>query len=362
MLACVRRVVLGVCLSGVIHGPGAAQNGYALRFLRSIGSEQGPLSFGRIGVAAINDAGLLAVTDFTTCQIFLIPLNTDAGSVSRIGRCGDGPGEFRAILALTFHGDTLIAFDGQRREFVLVTTEGREVARHSLAAPSEFFAVTFLTALDDARLLIGRSVPPLTFGRTSEEAGSAFMVTLDRRTGQPAARHVPVPEVGQRNEVGALNHVANCRQSPRTHGYLVAFQEWRFEGTVLDPVSGREVARFRSPVRWDRHRQHPRGGGGVLPGAIATAAACGRDAFVVWQLAAGEPPNLMEGRAGRLEVRSWGGALLHRLDFGAADSLLHGRPLAGFGNLFVFRANELGEYPRLLVFELTGPGGRGRDE
>ena len=83
-----------------------------LEHTRSVGELEGPLAFSVINGLAVHPGGILAVIDWHECAIALLDVET-LTLIRRVGRCGDGPGEFRMIQAVTFVGDSLFVADTQ---------------------------------------------------------------------------------------------------------------------------------------------------------------------------------------------------------------------------------------------------------
>ncbi len=89
----------------------------AIRLIRVLGSESGPLAFGQVGRGAISQRGIVAITDVQSCEVVFLDGAT-GGFISRYGRCGNGPGELRAVTSMQYVGDTLVVLDARARQVV----------------------------------------------------------------------------------------------------------------------------------------------------------------------------------------------------------------------------------------------------
>ena len=76
--------------------------------IREYGTLSGELTFGLPYALAILPDGALVVADAGDCTLKVI--DRPSGQLAnQWGRCGDGPGEFRFVRALSVHGDSLFA-------------------------------------------------------------------------------------------------------------------------------------------------------------------------------------------------------------------------------------------------------------
>lgn len=81
------------------------------------------LGFSRVGWVDVDADGGLYVLEMMGLQIRVF--DEDGEFLHRIGRQGEGPGEFRDVSALGVRGDTLWAYDRQIRRLTLFDREGR---------------------------------------------------------------------------------------------------------------------------------------------------------------------------------------------------------------------------------------------
>jgi len=326
-----------------------------LRLDRTIGTDVGPISFSQIGVAAASPSGLLAVVDNGACQIVLLNLKT-GGFVRRIGRCGDGPGEFRRPGSIAFRGDSLLVYDVMRRDLVFIDDKGSEKRRWSVTrVPGTPGGATAVQFLEDTTLVIARYVFPQ--GQAPDESAQTIrdlLVVVDARNGVSMRTLLPVPTQGWRNEYRIMNHTAICSNSADGL-HLVAMSMWEFGGAIFRGPSLQESIQFRTPLKWMEPVSTREVAPGVLPGAVAFNVVCSDDGVLLWAARRDLKVPGHVGTEGRMEFRSYEGRLVWTLDFGKADTLFHERPVAAYKDRIIFRANNSGAYPRLVEFLMETP-------
>lgn len=178
--------------------------------LREFGVWDGDMAFGAPSAVAALPDGALAVGDYFTCSITVIDRPTDEVR-TRWGRCGDGPGEFRLIRAMTVHGDSLFVYDQGRQEIIVLSVDGVESRRIRVqpsagAAGSEPgpFTLSHLDVLDDSTLVVA-----------TEAVGNATVSLADRRTG--VLRQVVAAQPSIKTRASGIRHMASCvRQHPES--------------------------------------------------------------------------------------------------------------------------------------------------
>jgi hypothetical protein len=87
---------------------------------------------GSIFVARVFSDTLVGIVDPMACQGHLYGLDLEGRGVrhlARLGRCGDGPAEFRGLVDLHPHGDTLVLADEQRNTLSFFPVQGGEPRR-----------------------------------------------------------------------------------------------------------------------------------------------------------------------------------------------------------------------------------------
>lgn len=325
----------------------------SLPLVRTIGTDVGPISFTQVGVAATSPSGLLAVADNGNCQIVLVNLK-NGGFVRRIGRCGDGPGEFRRPAAMSFRGNLLVVYDAQRRELVFLTEDGVEQHRWSLARVLGMpGAATTVHFLDDTTLVIGRYVFPEGLApNESAQTGRDLLVVADARTGSVRKSFLSVPDLGWKNEFRLLNHTATCTSESGRGFYLATMSMWEFGGVVFRGSSLSELVEFKTRLGWMTPVTTTQVAPGVLPGSVAFNVVCNDDGILLWAARRDLKVPGHVGSEGHMEFRSYEGRLFWAIDFGKTDTLFHERPIAAYRDRVIFRANNSGSYPRLVEFVL----------
>lgn len=294
-----------------------------IRHVQIFGSSNGPMSFGRIGRGAISRDGILVVSDIATCElVFIHP--TSRALLGRLGRCGSGPGEFRAITSLQFYADTLIVFDGGLRQLVFVDSPGREIYRVAvdttvgLASPSEAYVV------DDSTLFVVSSV---LLG-TGDDAKQPFISLVDRRDGHVVRQALYPPLIGRRNRAPFLNNVAACIAHSADSHRAVVVNQWKFQAVTLGLPHLRNGISLETDLSWVRPIASPISQEGWLPSTGVFSATCAKEHFAVWHAGRmGRHPS-MRFPFSHLAIWDYEGNLLFELDQRMLDEIELERVLA----------------------------------
>lgn len=125
-----------------------------------LGEMDGDLAFPYFTHIAVNDS-LMAVVDEPACQIML--LHRETGKLgARLGRCGDGPAEFKYIGGLAFSDDSLIVVDQSSHSVAVLDFNGVELRRVRVSRTGlgeGVLALTSLNVLDDSTWIAGLRLP-----------------------------------------------------------------------------------------------------------------------------------------------------------------------------------------------------------
>ncbi len=202
-----------------------------LRTYGSLSGEDGQLVLeAPIDAAVLSDGGLV-VADVFACTLTIV--DRPSGKVRDVwGACGDGPGEFRQISAVTVWKDSLFVYDQRRREVVVLSPTGDEVRR----LPVQFlrasdWALTHFDVLDDS-----------TFVAATEGLGEAYVGFLDRRSGKfdsnILAKSPAIANEFAGGGVESLRRMGGMCLPPDHVGpsrTIVVVSDWASEGVGFDP-------------------------------------------------------------------------------------------------------------------------------
>ncbi len=104
--------------------------GRTMRLARTVGTVEGPLSFGSIAGLGVSEDGRLAIADRYSCEVIVVSVEA-LEVIGRFGGCGDGPNEFRNISSLSFQGPLLWVYDAARLRLVALDRVG--TLRHDVS-------------------------------------------------------------------------------------------------------------------------------------------------------------------------------------------------------------------------------------
>ena len=164
--------------------------------VRRFGTASGLLSFTGVGAIAVDGQGHLAVVDDGDCQIVVIAITTGL-PVARLGKCGDGPGEFRKIRSLAYFDSHYVALDAASQSVIWMTDDGTETRRLRLQLYKED-GVSFVTRVDqvdDTTLVANVELNP-TLGQSG--GSQALIAVVDAKSGKTRRRGVSDVQVFHR--------------------------------------------------------------------------------------------------------------------------------------------------------------------
>lgn len=329
-------------LHPIAHAPASEA---VLEFVGSRGTAAGIHAFGMIGPVAVSQRGILAAFDYSSCRVFLWSLS-ESKALAPIGRCGDGPGEFRQVTAMTFVGDTLVTYASQTQWLQFVSDQGIEYRR--LTLPKQFGP----TAVIQNLAFIAPGVFAASIARVPGDLpaalGSRLLVTFTTDSARILASAVENSRIAMQNPATIMTGLEMCGWYD---GSVAVLSQWSFEGGTFQGSSLRPRFHFDSPLNWEKpiERTAPPS---HLPGAFASAVACGGFGAVFWKLSGDRSERPPKPNGGHIEFRRYDGATLLAFDFSASDSLFFERPIAAYSDRIFFRANRYLEFPRILEFRL----------
>jgi hypothetical protein len=291
----------------------------------------------------VSEDSLIAVADRFGCaiQMFEFP---SGGHLREIGGCGDGPGEFRGIIGLTFKGDTLVVSDLERSRIAYLDAEGTESRSMPAPFPMVESPYTFVAGAGDGLLF----APAWRAG-----SGPGSLIHVLRDDGE-WIRGLEDTEASRRNPERILREWVGGPCVFRRSGHVAALNRWHLQLLVLGPEL---TPRFH-------HREEeldlpPHPGlepGGWLPPWSAASVACG-DSTAVWtyrkNATSHDRPTT---ESGIMFVATESGGLLWLETSGDAvwPHLSTMIPADGLGDTFFFYSNAWGPYPQVRAYEFRG--------
>lgn len=309
-------------------------------FIREYGSLSGEDTFGMPWSAVVRDDGSLVVADILDPCVLTV-IDRPSGVVrGKLGRCGEGPGEFKMIMALATDADSLYVYDQDPGIIIVLDPEGIEARRFTVeGVGGPLNTVDDLALLDDSTMLIARS-----------QVGRASVETVDRGTGRLRRVWFETPEDAELAET--IRHLSACARPGSGPATIVAMNEWVFEGVGVSPETGEERLHFHTSFAGLRDDGD---------GPSSTRVRCGASVA----LFRGTTPGRMEdlgiavtARAGVvvLEARGYDGTLRMRMILEDEGSLVRGALGAVRGDTLFLLNRTAREYPVVAEFVLQ-PGG-----
>ncbi|HET8762226.1 MAG TPA: hypothetical protein VFM12_02360 [Gemmatimonadales bacterium] len=311
-----------------------------------------------IGPVALGPDSLIAVVDDAPCQVALLKL--DGRFLRRIGRCGDGPGDFRRVNALAFRADTLLIWDDARMRLIFMGLDGTEYRALALHDSLPFsYGLVSVSSVDDSTLVVARVTLPVSQD-TAANASAALFPLVDARSGavrSSALQNPPIAMLPTNRD--RYEYVATCLQPNHRDPRLAVMGQWAFEGLFLESDSLTTATAFETDLAW--HRPARAWGGrqeGFVPGARSSNVVCLDRGALFWALQVDWKAIPPINTGGYMELRSCDGAPLAAQSFTPLDSSFMERPVAAEGRTVVFRSNAVFGYPRLNIFRYDGETGK----
>lgn len=326
-----------------------ADSSWTIAPVRAYGTADGPLAFGYIMGVAVHANGTLGVADYQSCTVTLI--SRPGGELLRqLGRCGDGPAEFRQVRAVAFHGDSLLVYDQSRGDVAILDTAGRELARHRvpLRPPS---AIMSMAVVDDSTLLVSAERSPYDTG-PAEAADSLIGLVglLDLRTGavrEWLGADAPLSTIGSPN---AIRRMSACLRPDRAAPVVVMLNTWLLEGVALELPQKRELFHFITDTPLQPTQLED---GSWSPGSMITRAVWCGESGALFRVSRPRPP--VPGQPTRaaetyLEMRAWDGTPLLRTSVTEPTSPLHGGFGTMLGDTLFVAGTGVGAFPVVTEF------------
>ena len=304
--------------------------------IREYGTLDGELEFGLPYAVATLPDGALVVADASDCTLTVI--DRPSGRLrDRWGGCGDGPGEFRFVRALSAHGDSLFVYDQDRSAIVVLSSAGVEARRMLVrgigAGP---FTLSHLDVVNDSTLLVSTEAP-----------GHSSAALMDRQTGALRNTVVGPPPIATRSDRWIRHMGGSCVQPEVTEPAIVVMSEWAMEGVGLDLDTGAERFHFLTDLNLPPRRTSD---GVWAPGPWSANLRCGKSLLVA-RITTLDPADrhadMADVRASSVlvEARGYDGSLLMRWRIDDKDSLLRGMPGAFRGDTLFVVSTRVRYYP-----------------
>jgi hypothetical protein len=240
-------------LADVPEPTDSAGNGYDLELTETAryGTLDGAGAMARVSTVAANDS-FVAVSAFRACEIVVFS-RRDHRERFRFGQCGEGPGDFREVGAMAFHGDPLVVSErGPRVQYL--TPAGsviHTILLDSAALPNSYRGMRQLAIWRDSMLVA-----------TTLQSPNRLERPFDR--GKPYVRVIPGSGRGMRfgaivdgrgpdeRYFGIVRDAAACvvpSGTPQGTATVVAMHRWNAQLVALELDS---LARRRPAVRLNR--------------------------------------------------------------------------------------------------------------
>lgn len=316
--------------------------------IREYGTLSGALAFGLPYALGVLPDGELVVADAGDCSLKVID-RPSGQLLDQWGRCGDGPGEFRLLRALSVQGDSLFIYDQGRSEIVVWSSAGVEGRRMPVRGlkPGPF-TLSHLDVVDDSTLVVSTEAP-----------GHTNVTLMDRRTGELREELVGPPPIATRSDTWIRRMGGSCVQPGEAEApIIVAMNGWAMEGLGLGVETGAKHFHFFTDLNLPPRL---RSDGVWVPGPWSVNLRCGGSLFlgrVTTLEPADRDGDIASVRAASviLEARGYDGSLLMRWWVDNKDSLLRGVPGAFKGDTLFVISTKVRPYPIVgeIVFK-PGP-------
>ena len=303
--------------------------------LRRYGSLSGELSFGAPIDATVLTDGSLVVADLYACTLTVIE-RPEGRLRHKLGRCGDGPGEFSMIRTVDAFGDSLFVYDQGHGAVIVLDETGHEARRVRLGVVGgRRVTLSHLAVPNDSTLMIA-----------TESAGHASVALVDSRTGAFRRSLADAPPIAMLSD-DWIRHMAACVKPGSRSPTIVATSEWALEGVGLDADTGEERFHFLTSLDLPPTLAS---NGVWVPGPARVDVACGRS-LALFRVVTVDPDdfagNMADIRASSviLEARAYDGTLLMRRSIVDTASVLRA-PMGAFrGDTVFFLSEEVRPYP-----------------
>ncbi|MXX77851.1 MAG: hypothetical protein F4Z33_02435 [Gemmatimonadales bacterium] len=303
--------------------------------LREYGSLSGEISFGAPVDATVLADGSLVVADLYACTLTVIA-RPDGRLRQKLGRCGDGPGEFRMIRIIDAFAGSLFVYDQGHGAVVVLDETGHETRRVPLEiVGGRGVTLSHLAVLDDSTLVIA-----------TESVDHAGVALVDSRTGAFRRSLVEAPPIAVRSD-GWIRHMAACVEPNGRSPTIVATSEWALEGVGLVSDTGEERFHFLTSLDLPPTLAS---GGAWVQGPARIDVACGRS-LALFRAVTVDPDDftgsMADIRASSviLEARAYDGALLMRRSIMDTSPVLRA-PMGAFrGDTVFLLADRVRPYP-----------------
>jgi len=337
--------------------PSVAQSGVSLEFIREYGDRDQGLVFGHIVSMAANPAGVLAVYDRDDCRIWLV--DTQGAQWKAVGRCGEGPGEFKSITAMTFSGDTLIVFDEGRQALVRLDSRGEELERMTPAlAKWGALSISDLAVDGEGKVAAGLDLAP------SEPTADYLQVAVFDPFGEGSAvRGLAAPPLARKTPRPIVRYSSLCSGvSPSGERVIVAANTWGPQAVVLRQRDLKALSSLRVPVAWALPNEHSLRPGYWGPMYPIPKTACGRELAVIGYRDQQylEASRSWEVRAAAMIVLDLDGNLVAAVvEDGplSSRSVMFMTPGAATGERFFFFTNSFFDYPVVHEYRIVRTAG-----
>jgi len=332
----------------------AADSGkVGLELVRTWGAAVGSASFSAIGPVAISEGGVLAAYDTRACEIALFDL-TSSQFLGRIGRCGEGPGDFSRVSGIGFGGaGTIVVYDGPARRLHFLSATGEELRRIPVGFANEHGGVQALFFLPGDTLIASRS---FMGAATLTGAVGPDRKVLARATLDPpsiTATSIDFPAVMDKHRGNLQAGYATCVRPGNGQRRVALMNRWAFESVILDAGHLTPVARHVTQLEWGAPRESPEEPGVMMPYGGIPSATCSDEWVMFSQIKlAGEGRDLRPD-GGYVEIRDYDGNLIASTSLSPTDSMWFGLPVAARGDRVFFRVNREAPFPQIQEYRLS---------
>ena len=322
----------------------SAPDSLELRYVSNIG--RGVLR--GVGAVAVSRNGLIAAYEVSECSVALIEEATGALR-RRVGRCGDGPEEFRRVTSMVFIGDTLYVADATR---YLI---------HVLNGAGEFVRTIQPNAVADrdiSYMTLGgfTATNRLTFDASEHRTHNRYVVgMMDTDSGSVVARiGTPPTALTQDTSIADLTGM-HCAIRSGGESRIVVANPWQFEAVAFD-TAGAQRWRSFTALPW----LHPQGEGAEMePLGVVRSPVCGDQVVMLRAMTAPFRSRAVDYfNDGWIEFRTYDGRPVFSLAVRGGDPRLWGARAATQDNRWYFMWPNDAE-PSVTVYELV-PRAAGR--